>query len=226
MTKVCNDCNTEKDIEKFHIKKYRTYRSGICGTCKFRRKQAKDKFLKNNSPEQWRKLRDAENEANRKCRSKRVCNKLEKLRSSTDKECKRCGQTKAISEFGKFTSSQGIRIRHNCNKCISDAKRAKDHTMAGRYKRYKFDAANKRSRKLDFDLSKEQFESIVTKPCYICRRTEQGCGFDMGIDRYDNNMGYVYSNCRPCCRTCNEMKLNRTFDDFIDHIRKIGRVWQ
>jgi hypothetical protein len=42
-----------------------------------------------------------------------------------------------------------------------------------------------------------------------------------GIDRVDSSMGYVAGNVVPCCSTCNRMKLDHSYDDFIAHIKKI-----
>ncbi len=44
---------------------------------------------------------------------------------------------------------------------------------------------------------------------------------EVGIDRMDNNIGYVLSNCVTCCGQCNIFKLNLSITDFLIHINKI-----
>lgn len=42
-----------------------------------------------------------------------------------------------------------------------------------------------------------------------------------GIDRIDNNEGYVEGNVRSCCKTCNRMKSSMTAEMFVSHANKI-----
>lgn len=42
-----------------------------------------------------------------------------------------------------------------------------------------------------------------------------------GIDRLDNKCGYTEANSVPCCSICNQMKLDRTEEDFMNHTEKI-----
>jgi hypothetical protein len=72
-----------------------------------------------------------------------------------------------------------------------------------------------------FELSLEQFETIVKLPCEYCG-TIQDKGFN-GIDRMDQTQGYVTENCVSCCKLCNFMKGaldNITFLQRVEHILK------
>ena len=42
-----------------------------------------------------------------------------------------------------------------------------------------------------------------------------------GIDRIDNNIGYIMDNSITCCETCNRMKRSHEYDFFLDHVKKI-----
>lgn len=44
-----------------------------------------------------------------------------------------------------------------------------------------------------------------------------------GIDRKDNNIGYLINNILPCCEICNKAKRNLSYIDFIDWIKKIKK---
>lgn len=70
------------------------------------------------------------------------------------------------------------------------------------------------SKNLEFMLSEKQFNGIRSKPCYICRKktTDTHCN---GIDRVDNNKGYIIDNCESCCGGCNYLKRDSNHDEFI-----------
>jgi hypothetical protein len=42
-----------------------------------------------------------------------------------------------------------------------------------------------------------------------------------GIDRVDNEIGYVRGNSAPCCTICNRMKRELSYSGFLNHVRKI-----
>lgn len=76
-------------------------------------------------------------------------------------------------------------------------------------------------RGLIFDLSREDFESIIFQNCCYCGsapslRHLNGCDIICnGIDRVDNSLGYFTKNCVPACKICNVMKSTNTSDVFI-----------
>ena len=71
-------------------------------------------------------------------------------------------------------------------------------------------------RGFEFNISLDFLTDIIKKPCIYCNKIES-----MGIDRINNDVGYVESNCAPCCTKCNRMKLDYTLDEFKEHITKI-----
>ncbi len=97
------------------------------------------------------------------------------------------------------------------------------------YNRYKTQAVR---RNLDFMLTKEQFKEITSKNCYYCNKepnqishshTEKyyGLYYGNGIDRLDNNIGYILENCVPCCKVCNMAKMTMTELEFKDWIIRV-----
>ena len=83
---------------------------------------------------------------------------------------------------------------------------------------------NARRRGISFELTSEEFKNITSKPCFYCGgyssdRNPKSRG--NGIDRKDSKIGYVLSNCVPCCATCNFVKNNMGYSDFILYIRKL-----
>lgn len=43
-----------------------------------------------------------------------------------------------------------------------------------------------------------------------------------GIDRVNNDIGYLIENCVSCCKVCNFMKRSMSKNDFINHVNKIA----
>ncbi len=85
-------------------------------------------------------------------------------------------------------------------------------------------------RGFSFELNREEFVDIVTKECIYCgdkltnkhyRSLNNGNFLYTGIDRYDNEKGYIKGNCVPCCSVCNRMKTNMGIQDFKNRIIKI-----
>lgn len=71
-----------------------------------------------------------------------------------------------------------------------------------------------------FELTQQQFDEIIHQNCYICGKKSVDGNMN-GIDRFDNNKGYIFGNVRCCCKTCNKLKLNFTYEDIMDKINKI-----
>lgn len=93
-------------------------------------------------------------------------------------------------------------------------------------------AGSARARKIDFGLTKEEFEKLIFENCHYCdsapsniksSRVEGKDGLRYnGIDRVDNSGGYFADNVVTCCVTCNMMKRNMTKCDFEAHIKRIA----
>lgn len=88
-------------------------------------------------------------------------------------------------------------------------------TTKGRFTRTKSGAT---SRGLDFNLSIEYFNTLINGLCEYCG---EGSGY-IGIDRIDNDKGYIEGNVCSCCTLCNMMKKTLTKNQFIDHVIKIS----
>lgn len=87
-----------------------------------------------------------------------------------------------------------------------------------------------RNRGWEFDLTREDFISLVTSDCTYCgvepkiRDKQNRVGIPVpvnGVDRVDSNKGYIVNNTVSCCEVCNRMKLNYTKEDFILQCLKI-----
>lgn len=128
--------------------------------------------------------------------------------------CNRIKSNLTIQEFNNFIfniSKNFDTINWNREYNVKDI----DTRVSNRkYSSYKYSAKRCRN---EFRLSKLDFFSFYNKECVYCGSKIDG----IGIDRVDNNIGYIYNNCVPCCKHCNWAKSNLLLKDFIEHINKI-----
>lgn len=111
-----------------------------------------------------------------------------------------------------------------CRYCNIDLNNPVDSIL---YSNYKYNA---KIRHLDFELTFNQFHTLIHSNCTYCgtspheRKITKGSVKIIkanGIDRIDSNKGYILKNCVPCCPICNYMKSNSTVQDFKNHITRI-----
>lgn len=86
---------------------------------------------------------------------------------------------------------------------------------------YKLTAKNKN---IEFNITLDLFMKLILDDCDYCGEecigdTENGLN---GIDRVDNNIGYIEENVVSCCSICNMMKCNTNIDDFIKRVEHIA----
>lgn len=81
-------------------------------------------------------------------------------------------------------------------------------------------------------LPRAVWEAIVRQPCHYCGQSEMRSGYAggaggtmplVGVDRIDSNLGYVEGNTVPCCSTCNRAKLDASYGDFIEWVRRVAQ---
>jgi len=85
-----------------------------------------------------------------------------------------------------------------------------------------------KSRGLVFELSKELFIAMIRQDCNYCgippkqvMKTKSSMLLYNGIDRVDNNLGYLPSNVVPSCKKCNETKRALSKEEFFRWIISI-----
>jgi hypothetical protein len=71
-----------------------------------------------------------------------------------------------------------------------------------------------KKRGIPFALSRTHFQELIVKPCFYCKYHKEG--EVNGIDRVDNQKGYIENNVVPCCETCNVLKGSQHPQEFID----------
>jgi hypothetical protein len=148
------------------------------------------------------------------------------------KICSCCRVEKSLTDFGVDKSTQdGLRIYCKACTCIKAKERRKENpektkikykehnqNINGKYREYKSGA---KRRDIVFDLTKDDFKTFWQKPCHYCDSPIE----TIGIDRKDNSIGYTLDNCLSCCITCNSSKSKSTYEEFIEHCKRIARKW-
>jgi hypothetical protein len=148
------------------------------------------------------------------------------------KICICCKIEKSSTDFG-VNKSRKDGLNYYCKACVSikDKEKNKKHaerikvrkakarqSIDGKYQTYK-DAA--KTRGMVFDLTKNDFETFWQKPCYYCDAPMK----TIGIDRKDNSIGYTLDNCLSCCKICNLGKHTSTYEEYVEHCKRMARKW-
>lgn len=150
----------------------------------------------------------------------KICHKqIQEVNRQRIKEKKRQYYLKHREE--KIKSQQAYRETHKEKVAIYNRAYQKvyysrtKNTLRHRYKAYKGDA---RRRGLDFFLTVEEFGFFWQQPCEYC-----GIAIDtVGIDRRDNQKGYELDNCISCCSTCNLVKGQFAFDEWMAYLEQVA----
>jgi hypothetical protein len=77
-----------------------------------------------------------------------------------------------------------------------------------------------KNRKKEFNLTKEQHTMLIYQNCYMCGKNVNGY-FHHGIDRVNNDKGYVFDNCLSCCSVCNYLKKEYALHNVVKKLYKM-----
>jgi hypothetical protein len=131
-----------------------------------------------------------------------------------------CG---AVEEVRADFLRSGKKVR--CLNCYHNSYKTIITSLLSNYKR----RANKL--KIDFTLSKEQFQHLLASKCHYCDSEPKGIitkGTTSlrynGIDRVDNLVGYTENNSVAACWMCNRSKSSLSKKDFLDWIKRVAKV--
>lgn len=125
-----------------------------------------------------------------------------------------------------FTSSCG---------CYNRDKQLSAHGVASfnNYLRGYKNSATKRG--YIFELTEEQFKGVIAKDCVACgaspkvisRKTKKYSATPIlanGVDRIDNNLGYIVGNVQPMCGPCNKAKSSMGYEAFKTWMAQIRKT--
>jgi len=76
-----------------------------------------------------------------------------------------------------------------------------------------------KKRESQFELTLDQFETLIQRGCIFCGEQNE----PRGIDRKNNRQGYLLDNCESCCWPCNKFKGIKDEYEFLSVALKIAR---
>lgn len=74
-------------------------------------------------------------------------------------------------------------------------------------------------RDLEFNLEKAEVYNLIIQNCSYCDYSPLEIQNFNGLDRINNELGYIKENVTACCKFCNSAKGTLTIDEFFDWIK-------
>lgn len=72
-----------------------------------------------------------------------------------------------------------------------------------------------------WEFSDEEAAELMSQPCHYC--DIQGSPY-IGIDRMNNELGYLKTNAVPCCSQCNYAKRTMGYGEFLEYLQRIAKA--
>lgn len=227
----CNTCHQHKDFMFFEKIKENSYRK-MCKEC--RNKKRKEVVLSNKKNVIKEEVKKPE-----KCIKCGVSFDEKKFKFRTDlkvggwrNECNDCINTKKYWETcrnKKREENEEEYLKHNAEIHKKWADNNPDKIKEQNYKaktepHRKLCTIRQSAKQRNLEFNEDDFELMKEKlleNCYYCGYNDNE--LLNGLDRFDNTIGYNDANTVACCTTCNMMKCDYSFNDFILKIRKIQK---
>ena len=93
----------------------------------------------------------------------------------------------------------------------------KSEALKNKYVAWNHYVKGAKKRNIHFTLPKTKFNELIVEKCYYCDYKD---GIN-GIDRIDNNKGYIEENVVTCCHFCNIAKGTQHPQEFVDKMKAI-----
>ena len=132
-----------------------------------------------------------------------------------------CGSEKVLRANKVFVKNKPIKT------CRCGNGKNKNYAFYSVLRSYKVGSLR---RNLEFSLSEKEFEILTSSDCFYCgippnKTSKTTLSFYKynGVDRKNNNIGYVLDNCLPCCTLCNKAKCDLPYNVFISWLNSIKK---
>ena len=138
--------------------------------------------------------------------------KLYRKRPDVKERTKKCAKKYRQSKKGRESAKKDKKLYYERHK---EQIKQRYKTPRKRFSAYKCDA--KRGNKI-FEIDLDFATSIFLSNCVYCGQYPNPIN---GIDRVDSSLGYIKSNCTPCCCVCNQIKMDLSVEEMWNHINKM-----
>lgn len=145
-----------------------------------------------------------------------------------------CGQTKTYwicqCDCGTIKEIYSHSLISGKSKTCYCSLRKNDEGHTGRNSMFSCYKTKCKRQNIEFSITLEQFGEMTKQNCYYCgsepsnkvaARNWNGDYIYNGIDRVDNNLGYIDGNMVPCCKNCNLAKRQLSKEQFLNMIKMI-----
>lgn len=137
-------------------------------------------------------------------------------------------------DYGNSTNVRGSSLTSGNTMGCGCANLTYEGNLGGLYNAFAQYKTNAKKRNLTFDLSFEEFRSLLDSPCYYCglnpshkwpsvSRLNPSFYTGSGVDRRISSVGYYIDNCVSCCTQCNIAKKNYSEDEFISWVHRVSK---
>jgi len=213
--RICTTCCTKQTKDEFISEKDNEIETKTCLTCRKAQKTQDERRDKEHRNELARIA--SKNPEQIAVKEKWRENNYEKVAETWMKSRNKRIETMGIEEYLLKNAEDAKKWReNNPDKCKENNEKKKNSTEL----QYMVYCRSAEYKNLKFELSKDEYKSIVQHPCHYCGTFKEGKSFS-GIDRRDQTLGYTVSNCVPCCEMCNYMKKSLSEEVFIKRIEHI-----
>lgn len=144
-----------------------------------------------------------------------VCRRLAICEAQLDDRDYKAWMSAHIKQRTKEIRRREIRSGRRGSRCKS----SKGAQLRAKYRQYMDGAL---SRGYVWDLTEKEFANLTDAPCVYCGSSESGAERGMGLDRWDNYIGYKVNNVVPCCKDCNRAKNTQAPRDYVESCRRIA----
>jgi hypothetical protein len=132
--------------------------------------------------------------------------------------CTKCNR-EVIRNISNAYSRQSCGCVYHRGENKGKVRKALNLTDKKLYRKFQAYVTVSKNKNREFNLTAEQFESLVKDKCYYCG--DYGKPYN-GIDRVNSKLGYTIRNTVSCCSKCNYAKSDMKQKEFEEHILKIA----
>jgi hypothetical protein len=151
---------------------------------------------------------------------------------TSHQRCCSCKSAVLLSEF-HTDNRRPSGLRGTCKNCKREKqkvykttekgyavfKKASNKFVRTNYGRFAHLVNIAKKKGMECTLTLEHFSKLIEKSCEYCGGKLEETGY--GLDRKNNKEGYTVDNVVPCCKICNQTKM----DIFsFDEMKEIGKI--